>query len=700
MQGRRGLVVAATLLVAMMATPAAIAGNAALEDPKILGVDEDEEQASLLFAAPPGLATRTLTEDDVAMQVDGASQPARVRRLSASDLEIALVIDTTVATGELRALQAALVEFALTLPQGAAMRIVDATGTVSETAPVPGPAIAAIRALRPTSGSDDMTAAVGQAMRVLDDSSRGRTALLVVGGDLANRIDVVDDRSLQSLSYLITIGSDQAGLQLGPRAPGEVVTVDAPTSVLAAIDDIARDLRMLYLAQVEVPEGGAQTITFAITAEEGATRATTLEVDAGAVRPTVVQPDAVEQPDGGQAAQPDPDRQPNADRRPAAGGQQAPAGDTEWDQWWLVLIGAAAVVMAVLALRALLFRRPATSLPAPLPPLPPAQFDGPQRRRATQSAARPQRPIVKLSPETREALARAHRGLRQLALASRETASIVPDDLFRLAEARASAALSGYDRPLDATLYTAVSDDTERGSVVVHRAAKALSAGWQHTTRQRAAPPAVVEMNALLSGNSSSSASNRRKAVPVAPVRALNPLVEIGVEHMVLAAQPEEYAALAARAVTAVDIMRAARLARPVLAISPFLLTDIERYRAACRADPTDAIARDAWLQFLCDGIAERSYVAIDQLRRMHLLRARYRDAARTKLSMRLLDLLLAQPVVATPLIAKRLAVSSDAAESVTEMARDAGWLAPHPLDPNEDVWLASEVLDVFTDVG
>lgn len=694
-----GLIVAITLLATALAAPAAIAREQVSSEPagndstvKVLAVDDNDTQARVLFSSPSELAARTLTDDDVDVQVDGAPQPASVRRLSASDLEIALVIDTTLAITELRTLQAAAVEFALSLPRGATMRIVDATGTVSEAAPIPGPAIAAIRELRPVSG-DDMATAVSEATSVLDNSARGRTALLAVGRDLPNRVDVVDDRSLRSLSYLISFGSDQAtDALLGSRAPGETYTVDAVSDVLSVTNDIARDLRMLYLAQIAVP-AQARTITFAI--QDGTSPATTLALDPASLRPTTLQPDAVGEPDTDQPdanQQPDPDRRAPAERQPqAADTSEAPPD--EWAQWWLVLIGAAFVVIAGFALRRV-FSRPTAALPAPLPPMPPAQIEVPQRRRAIQSTSQTQRPIVKLNPQTREALARAHRGLRQLALASREAASIVPDDLFRLTEARASAALSGYDRSLATTLHAMVSDDAERESAVVHRAARALSAGWRHTANQQAAPPAVVEMNALLSGNAHGRTNNRRTPVPGAPVRALNPLVDIGLEHMVLVAQPDEYAALAARAVTVVDIMRSARLAHPVLAISPFLLTDVERYRAACRSDPTDTVARDAWLQFLCEGIAERSLVAVDQLRQLRQLRARYRDAAANMLAVRLLDLLLAQPVVTAPLIAKRLAVPLHQAEAAAAAAHDAGWLTPDP--NNSDVWIAHDVLDVF----
>jgi hypothetical protein len=205
-----------------------------------------------------------------------------------------------------------------------------------------------------------------------------------------------------------------------------------------------------------------------------------------------------------------------------------------------------------------------------------------------------------------------------------------------------------------------------------------------------------VEINALLRGVPTNH--TRRRSEAVAPVRALDPLVEIGLEHMMLATQPDEHAALVARAVTGVDVMRAARLARPVLALSQFLLDNADRYRATCQADPTDAAARDDWLQFFFEGIAQRAYVAVEQLGRMHRLRDRYRDAAPDTPAARLVDLLLSHPVVDTPLIGRRLAVPPERAERIRAAAQDAGWLQPYPGAPQ--VWTAPEVLDIFVGRG
>jgi hypothetical protein len=676
-------------LLSIIAAPRAAADERiTLDDLEIFAV-QDGEPAQILFSAPSGLAARTLTADDLDVRVDGAPQPARLQHLSADDLEIAVVIDTTMDAIGLRDLQAAVVELALTLPQGVTMRLVDAAGTVSNGAEVPGPAIAAIRALRPDT-NDDIAAAVEQATTLLDGSSPARSALLVVGRDLTTRVDVVDERPLQSLSYLVSVGGGDAADLLGPRAGGEGVTVGNGGEVLAVTDDIARDLNSLYIAEISVPEGSTRTVTFALETEEGGSRPVTLALNPDSLRPAPAAPADRERPDTDAAAQPDTETR----EEPVSGNAPGDGAARETGGWLPWLLGIGALIAVIAAMAYLLSRVLRPSTPAEVEPLPPALPMGRRYRRGDQSPSPPQRPIAKLAPETRQALAGAYRGLRRLAVASRDAVGIVPDDLFRLTEACASAALSGHDQQLNAVLYAALSPDAgDTDSSMVERAAAALSQGWQHTARKEAAPPAVLEINASLRG----TGRDRHEADPVAPVRALDPLVEIGLEHMVLAAKPDDHAGLAARAVTAVNVMRAARLAQPVLALSPSLLTDVERYRAACRGDPADADDRDDWLQFLFDGIARRSYVAVDQLGHLQRLRLRWRHAAPDQLSARLVDLLLTQPVVDTPLVARRLAVPESHAEAVMARAEAARWLEPYADD--DRVLVAEGVMDAFTPV-
>jgi hypothetical protein len=669
------------LLLTAAALPAPAAGTSAPpDDLEILAVDANEP-VRIVFSAPSPLATRTLTTADLDVRVDGQAQRGTLRRLSANDLEVAVVVDTTLDAGALRTLQSAIAELALELPQGAAMRIIDAEGDSAEPAAVPGPAIAAIRGLR-VGGDDGIRGAVERAGALLDESTRSRTALFVIGRDLTGRIGAVDDRPLDSLTYLVSIadGGDVASL-LGPGAAGRALAVPAADDVLAATGEVAADLRSLYLVEIPQTTPTAQTVTLAMATGDGATSGVTVDLDPGTRQPSLTDPAAGRPP-------PAPDDVGAVRDDGAVDGTWLP---------WLVLSGLLIVALAVVGLWHAVrpTGRPAGTLPvrpaAPLPeqPMSPVR---PRPRRPGEKPARPQRPIAKLAPETRVALARAHLGLRRLALASRDTSDIVPDAMFRLSEARASAALDGHDHTLGMVLLSLVTGDGDPGAALVRRAADALSTGWQHTERRRSAPPAVVEINALLHGQTANG--HDRQGRPVTPVRALNPLVEIGLEHMVLAAQSEQDAGMVARAVTAVDIMRAARLARPVLTISPYLLSDAERYRAACAADPTADTERDDWLQFLCDAITRRSHVSVEQLNRLRRIRGRYRDAAADLHASRLVDVLLGCPMVDTALIARHLAIPGDHAEQVAATARQAGWLAPHPGD--DRVWVADDVFDVF----
>lgn len=676
--------VLALLLAAALALPApAVAGPTQLGDLDVIAVDADDP-VRIVFSAPAQLATRTLTDADLEVGIDGEARQESLRRLSANDLEIAVVADTSLDADAVRTLQGAIVELALELPQGASMRIIDAEGDAAEPAAVPGPAIAAIRGLRAGTG-DDIGAGVDTAVSLLDESTRAWTALFVVGRGLPGRIDPIDDRPLDSLTYLIDIGDgDNAAGLLGPGAAGRAVTVPAVGDVLAATNDVSARLRSLYVAEIQGVDPAAETVTLAVSAPDGATPAVTVALDAATLRPSPADPPV--------AARPAQEEQASTPE----GSSESTSTSEGWPLLALVVGIPLAALLALVLWRAFPRAPRPTHMPAvhPAEPAPeqPMSPVYPRQRRPGEKPARPQRPIAKLAPETREALARAHLGLRQLALASRDTSDIVPDDMFRLTEARASAALDGHDHTLGEVLLSMVTGDSNPSLAMVQRAAEALSTGWQHTARRRSAPPAVVEINALLHGKSPNGHERFRR--PVTPVRALNPLVEIGLEHMVLAAQGDEHAGMVARAVTAVDIMRAARLARPVLTLSPYLLSDAERYRAACAADPTDVAERDDWLQFLCDAITRRSHVSVEQLNRLRRIRARYRDAAPDVLAARLVDVLLARPVLDAALIAQHLAVPEDQAEAVAVKVEQVGWLARHPGD--ELAWLANDVLDVF----
>lgn len=740
--------VAVLLTVAVGATPAEAAPPLLDVDPldelEVLAV-RDGDPAEVLFAAPARMMMETLTGRDVVARIDGTDQPVRLQRLAATDLEVAVVVDTTLSQSEVRRMQGAIVELALDLPQGATMRLIDAEGNATEPAAVPGPAIAQVRGLGfDTDG--DLQQAVDQGAGLLDGSTQDRTGLLVMGRDLHERLEPIDGQPLTRTSYVVNVSSaGESAELLGPQAAGTVIVVDDITEVLPATDEMSQDLRNLYRAEITVPDADAQTLTLAIPAAGEDAPSRTVALDPDSVRP-------VEVDQGGAGAEAPQDEGGGGDDAgaPAPDGEQTdPAGALRDILVPAAIAGIALIVLALLWLlvrrtrtraRARRRRRRRATLPPPAvaaddpvpepattgppdtapehdagPPVTAAPDDGPRRDGADPDAQataglaaaprRPRgptgpqhRPIAKLSTSTREALAHAHLGLRRLALASREAADSVPDDMFRLIEALASVALSGRRVDLDGLLVARMAAHDADGDVgLVLRTAAALSTGWQHTARRTSAPPPVIEINAVLTGTAT-IAARKGPQRPVAPVRALNPLVEIGLEHVVLAGRPGDDSDLVARAVTAVDVMRAARLARPALAMSPWLLTDPRRYRSCLDADLSDPQQRDVWLEFLCTSIARGATESAERLRRLDRLRTRYRERGADTRALPLVDLLLSHPILDADLVTRRLSTSHDTASRLLSSASGSGWLQPHRRLP--DTWVADQVLALFADAA
>lgn len=734
---RRALVAAALLVIVVGAAPAratpVLLDVDPLDELHILAV-RDGEPTEVLFAAPARLMMETLTGQDVVASVDGDRQSVRLQRLAATDVEVAVVADTTLPQAEVRRIQGAIVELALDLPQGATMRLIDAQGNASEPAAVPGPAISQVKGLG-FGTADNLQQAVERATEALDASPQDRTALLVMGRDLGRRLQPIDGQPFTRTSYVVDVGGSAAPDLLGPQAAGTAVAVDDITEVLPATDAMSQDLRNLYTAEVPVPDPDARTLTLAIPAAGDDATSTTVALDPDSIRPVEVEP--------GAAAPQDTD----GEGEPAAPGPaDEPAGPSLSLRDILApaaIAGASLIVLALLWLlaRGLGRRTRARSphRPGTQPPVEPVQAasgpvaadgdtspsEGPAPVAATAApgdgprwggtetenadgdggAATPRprgttgprtRPIAKLSTSTREALAHAHLGLRRLALASREAADSVPDDMFRLSEALASVALSGPRVEVDDVLVARMAADEAEGDVgLVLRTATALSTGWQHTARRTSAPPPVIEINAVLTGTAPNTPRTGPQR-PVAPVRALNPLVEIGLEHIVLAGRPGDDSDLVARAVTAVDVMRAARLARPALTMSPWLLTERRRYRSSLEADLSDPRQRDEWLELLCSSIARGATESAERMRRLDRLRTRYRERSADTRALPLIDLLLSHPVLDADLVTRRLSTSPDTARLLLTTVHECGWLQPHHRLP--DTWVADQVVSLFTD--
>lgn len=726
----RAVLVAAAVAALAWSTPAPGASGEVDEEGArdaidILGVRANDQRVRALFAVPADVAPQTLTADDVTVRVDDQPQQARLRRLDATDIEVGVVVDTAVQADDLRRLQAAVVELALDLPAGATMRVVDATGAPSAPSDVPGAAIAAIGDLS-AGTSDDLQRAVATSVRLLDRSTHARTALVVLGRNLDERLRPIRRQPFTRVVHVVTVDGDHDGRPLlDPRSSGAVRTVDGLLGVRPVVDEMSQDVRTTYQARADTP-GDVETVTIEVATTTGDTVTATATLDGGGVNRDIADP-AAQVGQGGD--------EPTADDagQVADTDEGAPATGTAADGVWsdvfataagavrgmarpLVAVALGLVVALMLWLLGRRLRRVVDRAPSvyrvrqwiramATPPVrrrrrsPPDPADEPApvaagARRPREPTARATRPIAKLGAETREALAQAHLSLRRLALASRRAADSVPDDLFRLSEAQASVALSGPVVDLVDVLTAALRDGEDSGGTLrVRRAARALEIGWQQTAGPATAPAAMREISAALTDVAPNGA-RRGPQRPAAPVRALNPLVQVGLDHIGLAGRPGRDSAVIARAVTVIDIMRAARLARPVLVMSPGLQRDRPAYDAALDADLADPRQRDAWLGLLCLSVSRGAVDSADRLTRLGRLRDRYREQTGDRRLLSLIDLVLAHPVVDGDTLTERLAIAPDAAERLVRTAVDAGWLSPH--GQATDAWVATEVLALF----
>lgn len=723
---RAGLVAAAVAaLVSGAPTPAAadqVDESGSREAIDILGVRADDGRIRALFAAPTGPTTQTLTADDVTVRVDDQSQQARLRHLDTTDLEVAAVVDTAVPVDDLRRMQAVVVELALDLPAGTTLRVVDATAAASPPSEVPGAAIAAVEELR-AGTTDDLRQAVRTGVRLLDRSRRDRTALLVVGRNLDERLRRIGRQPFRRIVHVVTVDGDEAGQRLlGPRTSGTVRTVDALTGVRAAVDAMTEDLRATYEAELDV-SGDVETLAIETASVADHSAAATVTLDGTGVRRDV--PDPAVEAEAGDDPPPTVDGAGRATGTDTGAVTSGAAADGVWSDMLaaaadrmrrpavaVIAVGLTAVIMLLLLGRRLrhavdrapiVYRARQWVRAMVTPRVRRRRRPGPEAvdeaapttagTRRPRTATHTTRPIAKLGDETHEALAQAHLGLRRLALASRRAVDSIPDDLFRLAEARASVALGGPAVDLADVLTGTLSDGADSdGAQRVRRAASALEIGWRQAAKPATSPATLREISAALTAVAPNGTG--RAPHTSAPVRALNPLVQVGLDHIGLAGRAGRDSALIARAVMSIDIMRAARLARPVLVVSTGLLDDRRRYEAALDADLADPRQRDAWLGLLCASVSRGAVDSADRLARLGRLRDRYRDHTGDRRLLSLVDLVLAQPVIDLDTLSGRLTISREAAGRLVPAAVEAGWLTPH--EQLADAWVATEVLDLF----
>lgn len=319
--------------------------------------------------------------------------------------------------------------------------------------------------------------------------------------------------------------------------------------------------------------------------------------------------------------------------------------------------------------------------------------------RPTHGAARTRRmgpiqpppPITRLTDDTRASLTAAYGALRKLGSAARANGDTVPVELFRLVEARASVAIVGDDRPLPDVLTDLLTDELvahgPAPDVLIRQSARMMAMAWDGTTSAASGHEVVADLDAVRSAPHDTGPPR-----PAATVQALDPLLDVALEHPAMLSQPGHVAAIAARATTLTSVMRTLRLAAPVLTLSPWLAAHVDEYRTAAR-DVADERGRDTWLRLFCEAIAAEAALCTTRVEQLGRLRTRWHLRTDDPTLLGLVDLLLARPVVDEAFIARRLDLTDDSARAVRCQATDRGWLDQRRGQPG--VWVAPDVMTI-----
>ena len=142
-----------------------------------------------------------------------------------------------------------------------------------------------------------------------------------------------------------------------------------------------------------------------------------------------------------------------------------------------------------------------------------------------------------------------------------------------------------------------------------------------------------------------------------------------------------------------------ARLARPVLYLSPYLERHRDTYIRHLQAihehgDP------DPWIGFFCQGVAEQAGDAVRRARRLVELREDYRRRVPAQANAQaLIDVLFATPVLTSRLVERHLDVTRPTSLRLLQQFATAGVLLPRPPGPRgQHRWQADEIVDALTD--
>jgi hypothetical protein len=280
------------VLAMLAATPAFAAGGFDVTgDVVVSHVDTDRFPAVALEVAPPRLlATGDLTAGAFTVTEDGAARPATVTRLPNAELQLALVIDPSVAPEVFRNVQGAVLDFLLRLPLGTRVAVVSAGARARVRLPATadlGAATAAVGDLGPSRGrlirdalrrADEQLRRADRARRAIVVFSAGKDTTSSTSPDALERLL----RSSGTRLYAVELTSgdgDDALKSLAGEIGGQSTKVSA-TDLVGGYQRVADVLLNQYRVTFEATSPGRARLDIRVEAE-GVTGASAVSVQLG-----------------------------------------------------------------------------------------------------------------------------------------------------------------------------------------------------------------------------------------------------------------------------------------------------------------------------------------------------------------------------------------------------------------------------------
>ena len=237
-------------------------------------------EIGITVATTGDLATADLDSDSFEVRQDGERRAVEAETVASSDLEVALVIDTSgsIAGAPLDAAKAAAVGFLQQMRLGTRVVVIGFGDTAYVAAPMTTDATTAIAAVESLQASGETALYDGVATAIDQFSADAQRSIVVLsdGKDTvsANPLDTVDSRLASSgVAFygvnLETPDSDPAAMdQLAQAASGRVIDAADPAALAGVYDAVAAQFASQYLLTFRAGGAGGSS-EIEVSASEG-----------------------------------------------------------------------------------------------------------------------------------------------------------------------------------------------------------------------------------------------------------------------------------------------------------------------------------------------------------------------------------------------------------------------------------------------